>query len=189
MKVDMGAKQYVGIDLSWDYDKRELTCSMDEYINTALQELQHAIPKQHYKVPSKHTQPNYGCKVQYVKDKIEDALPADKIKYIQKVIGKFLFMARAVNNTLLHALNELASKAAKGTTSTWDEAIFLLNYISSNKRPRTRFSASDMVLQIDSDASFQVCLQARSRVGGSHYLGSKDNKQFNAPIEVIAKVI
>ena len=46
-----------------------------------------------------------------------------------------------------------------------------------------------MILHIDSDASFQVCAQARSRVGGYHYLGSKDGTLFNAPIEIIAKVI
>ena len=36
MKVDMESKQYVGIDLEWDYTDRMLTCSMDEYIKTAL---------------------------------------------------------------------------------------------------------------------------------------------------------
>ena len=56
---------------------------MDEYIDKALQEIQHTIPKQHYKGPSKHVQPNYGCKVQYVEEVNERSLPADKIKYIQ----------------------------------------------------------------------------------------------------------
>lgn len=41
MKLDLDAKQYVGIDLEWDYEARTLTCSMDEYIDTALSELQH----------------------------------------------------------------------------------------------------------------------------------------------------
>ena len=36
MKVDMDTKQYVGIDLEWDYVNRTLNCSMDEYISTAL---------------------------------------------------------------------------------------------------------------------------------------------------------
>ena len=35
MKVDMEAKQYVGIDLQWDYTNRTLDCSMDEYVETA----------------------------------------------------------------------------------------------------------------------------------------------------------
>ena len=46
-----------------------------------------------------------------------------------------------------------------------------------------------MILQVDSDAAFQVSPQARSRAGGYHYLGSRDNTQFNAPILVMSKVI
>ena len=46
-----------------------------------------------------------------------------------------------------------------------------------------------MILHVESDDANLVCPQARSRAGGYHYLGSKDNTQFNAPIEVIAKVI
>ena len=162
---------------------------MDDYIDMALLELQHTLLSQHFKSPSKHTLPNYGCKVQYVEPDESHPLPAEKIKYIQKVIGKFLFLARAVDNTQLHALNELASKVAKGTVNTLEAATHLLNYIASNPRPRTRYQASDMTLQVDSDASFQVCNQARSRAGGLNYLTSTDNTTFNAPIEVIAKVI
>ena len=189
MKLDMQAKQYVGIDLSWDYTKRTLTCSMDEYIETALKELQHATPKQHHKGPSKHTPPDYGSRIQYISDDTSSPLTSERIKHIQKIIGKFLFMARALDNTLLHALNELACQVTKGTTSTLAAATYLLNYIASNPKPRIRYYASDMILHIDSDASFQVCPQARSRAGGYHYLGSKDGTLFNAPIEVIAKVI
>jgi hypothetical protein len=189
MKTDMDAKQYVGINLEWDYQLRTLICSMDDYIDTALQELQHVMPKQHYKSPSKHIQPVYGAKIQYVEEDTTPSLSPEKIKHVQKVIGKFLFMARAVDNTQLHALNELARKASKGTEATLAAATHLLNYIASNNRPRICYQASDMVLQIDSDASFQVCEQARSRAGGYHYLGSNDNQLFNAPIDILAKVI
>ena len=56
----------MGIDLEWEYSARTLTCSMDEYIETALQELQHVAPKQGYKGPSKAIQPQYGSAIQYV---------------------------------------------------------------------------------------------------------------------------
>ena len=65
----------------------------------------------------------------------------------------------------------------------------LLNHIASNPKPKIRFQASDMILQIDSDAAFQVRPEARSRAGGYLYLGSRDNNLFNAPILVLAKVI
>ena len=94
-----------------------------------------------------------------------------------------------MDNTQLHALNELARTVSKGTSDTMEAAIHLLNYIATHNRPRICYKASDMILQIDSDASFQVCEQARSRAGGYHFLGSHDNTTFNAPIEVLAKVI
>ena len=98
-------------------------------------------------------------------------------------------MARALDNTLLHALNELARKAANATEKVLAATKYLLNYIASNSTPRIQFRAGDMILHIDSDAAFQVCDKARSRAGGYHYLGSKDGTQFYAPIEIIAKVI
>ena len=38
-KVDYTPKQYIGIHLQWDYDKREVICSMEEYVAKALEEL------------------------------------------------------------------------------------------------------------------------------------------------------
>ena len=49
--------------------------------------------------------------------------------------------------------------------------------------------ASDVILQIDSDAAFRVCEQARSRAEEHSYLSSKDGEVFNAPITVSATVI
>jgi len=46
-----------------------------------------------------------------------------------------------------------------------------------------------MILQVDSDAAFNVRPKGRSRAGGYHYLGSKNNDMFNAPILVLSKVI
>jgi hypothetical protein len=36
MKIDWEGKRYVGIDLKWDYKKREVLCSMDGYVEAAL---------------------------------------------------------------------------------------------------------------------------------------------------------
>jgi len=118
MTVDTKAKQYVGIALEWDYDKRELTCSMDEYVESALKEFQHAMPRQHHYGPSKMEARDYGAKVQYVKHDDTAPLNADQIKHIQRVVGKFLFLARAIDCTMLHALNEIACASTKGTQST-----------------------------------------------------------------------
>ena len=45
-------------------------------------------------------------------------------------------MARAIDNTQLHALNELARTVSKGTSETMEAAIHLLNYIAAHNCPR-----------------------------------------------------
>jgi hypothetical protein len=56
---------------------------MDGYVEQALKELQQAVPKQHYKGPTKIERPNYGVKVQYVKHDTTAVLSAEQIKCIQ----------------------------------------------------------------------------------------------------------
>jgi hypothetical protein len=104
------AKQSVGITLDWNYDDGELICSMPGYVAQALKELEHASPPSHYKGPSKIDRPDYGVKVQYVKeDLLTKQLTAEQIKFLQRVTGNFLFYARAIDNTMLHAINDIAS--------------------------------------------------------------------------------
>jgi hypothetical protein len=90
---------------------------------------------------------------------------------------------------MLHALNKIAIATTNGTEKTAAAVAYFLNYCASNPEPSLSYRASDMILSIDSDAAYLVEPQARSRMGGYHYLGNKDGKLFNAPIHVLAKVI
>ena len=47
MKLDLDAKQHVGIDLQWDHEACTLICSTDECIDATPSELQHPRPKPH----------------------------------------------------------------------------------------------------------------------------------------------
>ena len=114
-------------------------------------------------------------------------LNKEQIKYIERVTGKFLYYGRAVDNTMLHALNEIAS--AGNTEDTLKATKHFLNYASSNPGSEIIYRASDMILNIESDAAYLVFPGARSRAGGYHYLGTKDSTLFNGPILVLAKVI
>lgn len=189
MTCDMDGKQYVGMHLQWNYDTREVICSMNQYIQDALSELEETKPKQHFKGPSKSPSINYGAKIQYIEDDTSAPLTPGQIKFIQRVIGKFLFMARAVDNTLLHALNDLACQVSNGTQKTWEATQHVLNYIACNRTPTIRYRASDMILEAESDAAFDVTPDARSRAAGYIYLGSDDNTQFNAPVHVLSKTV
>ena len=189
MKVDYDGKRYVGVDLEWDYENRQVLCSMDGYVEEALKEFTHTKPRQHYKSPSKMTRPDYGAKVQYVKEDNSRKLTPKEIKFIQQVTGKFLFYARAVDPTMLHALNEIAMATVNGTEATLKATVHFLNYAASNPNAKLRYIASDMVLHVDSDAAYLVASQARSRAGGYHWMGNHDGKLHNGPVLVLAKVI
>ena len=74
MTLDMEGKKYIGLDLDWDYIARTVTLSMDGYVIEALAELKHLAPKQHYYGPSKMERPDYGAKIQYVKEDTTEKL-------------------------------------------------------------------------------------------------------------------
>ena len=77
----------------------------------------------------------------------------------------------------------------KGTQTSWKAVQRFLNYAASNQDAKISFRASDMLYKIGSDAAYLVCPEARSRAGGYHYLGNKDDNLFNGPIYVLAKII
>jgi hypothetical protein len=103
--------------------------------------------------------------------------------------GKFLYTARAVDNTMLHALNELCIAATKGTKQTGEALEFFLNYCSLNQSAEIIHQASEMILTVHSDAAFLVAARTRSRAAGYHFFGNNDGKLFNGPIFVLAKII
>jgi len=188
-KVDTDAKQYVGIQLQWDYVKRTVRLSMPGYIKQALAELEHQGSTRQYHAPSKYTQPNYGSRVQYARVDTTNILTKDKITYIQRVLGKLLYYARAVDPTMLHAINDISISATKGTGAVMEATVHLLNYAHTHPDAGIIYRASDMVLHVDSDAAYLVAPQARSRAGGYHYLSDKKGSVFNGPVLTIAKVI
>ena len=189
MSIDWDGKRYVGIDLQWDYENGDLYCSMPGYITSALQEFKHPPPTQPVYGPSKVDPVDYGAKIQYVKEDTSPPLTAKQIKFIQQVTGKLLFYARAIDPTMLHALNEIAMNTVKGTQRTMAATKHLLNYVATNPDAVLRYQKSDMILHVDSDAAYLVCPEARSRAGGYHYLNNKQGTIINTPIYVLAKVI
>jgi hypothetical protein len=92
LKVDWAAEQYIGIHLKWNYIDREVLISMDGYVEQALKEFNHIKPKQQHLGPSKIERPDYGAKVQYVKEDITAGLNDEQTKFVQPVTGKFLYM-------------------------------------------------------------------------------------------------
>jgi hypothetical protein len=162
---------------------------MPGYLGTALLELQHDTPKQHHYAPSSYTTPAYGRKVQLTKIDTSASMTAAQTKRLERVVGKFLYCARALDDTLMHSLNDLATAKSEGTQATMEELTKVLNYAASNPNPTKLYRASDMILNVDSDAAYLVASKARSRAGGFHWLGNADGTLLNGSILVIAKIL
>ena len=189
--IDWTGDRYCGVYLKWDYTNRSVTLSIPDYVNAALHEFQHPQPKRPYHAPSHWTRPDYGAKQQMTTPDISEPMSTDAAKLLQRVVGKFLFYARAVDPTMLHILNNLASAQTHGTQHTVDTMTYFLNYCATHPDASITYTASDMILRLHSDASYLSENQARSRIGGHFYLGFLpiSDKRLNGPILAIAKIL
>ena len=191
IEEDWEGRKYVGLTFDWDYDKREVHLSVPGYVPKALHRFQHIAPKHRQQQPHKHNIPNYGAKQQFAKiESDEPILGDDDKKYIQQVLGTFLFYARAVDSTMLVALSAIASEQATPTESTMNKVKLFLDFAASQEEAIVTYRASDMVLAIHSDASYLSEPKARSRAGGHFFMSSdSENPANNGAVLNIAQII
>ena len=79
-------------------------------------------------------------KRQYAKE--PDTLPIlnpTGIKYVQSVVGSLLYYSRAVDLTMLPALNEIAAVQARPTRDTLEKCEMLLDYAATIQTLRSDF--------------------------------------------------
>jgi hypothetical protein len=91
-------------------------------------------------------------------------------KFIQEVIGVFLFYGRAVDSTMLTALSAIASAEAEPTDETMTPCKQFLDYAATHQDAIITYKKSDMVLVVHSDTSYLSEPKARSRAGGHIFL-------------------
>jgi hypothetical protein len=72
---------------------------------------------------------------------------------------------------MLMALSTIASKQSKGTEHTMTKTKQLLDYLATHPDAMVRFHASDMILNIHSDASYLSEANAHSRACGHFFMG------------------
>jgi hypothetical protein len=87
-------------------------------------------------------------------------------------------------------INVLESEQSKATEVTANKVIKLLNYCNTHPETKIRYHASEMILHIQSDASYLSENEAKSRAGGFFYMGSDtktDTKLTNGAILIISK--
>ena len=73
---------------------------------------------------------------------------------------------------MLVALGSIATKQSNGTEATAEACTNFLNYAATHPDATLRYTASDMVLHNNTDASYLSESEARSRAGGFFFLSS-----------------
>ena len=134
--------------------------SMPGYVQEALLYFQHLSQVVKCYSPSPYTAPVYGRKTQMAKIDTTKPLRKQQIKLLQQVCGKFLYYARAVDCTMLHALNDLATRTHNGTQETAKALTHFLNYCAANSDAVVEYQASDMILHNHSDAAYLIASEA-----------------------------
>ncbi len=116
---------------------------------------------------------HFSAKKQYATQESKPPLLDDKAKrFIQQVCGKFLFLGRAVDSTLLYPISTIASQSSKPTKDTMRQTLQLLDYLATQEDTILSYHASDMVLVFHSNASYLSKPKACSEAGGHFFLSS-----------------
>jgi hypothetical protein len=179
------------MNLDWDYTGRIVHVSMLDYVPEALARFQHKPPHTPQYQPYLHIKPTYGATAQYTKDVNTTPLLDKKgKKYIQEVIGTFLYYARCVNSTMLTALGSLATQQANPTTNTKKMVHQFLDYAVTHPEAIITYQASNMVLPGHSNASYMSETNARSQAGGHFFMSNNDAlPPNNGAVLTIAQII
>ncbi len=106
-------------------------------------------------------------KKQYATQESKAPLLDDKAnRFIQQVCGKFLFLSRAVDSTILCPISAIASQSSKPSEDTMRQTLQLLNYLAMQEDSLLSYYASNMVLAVHSNVSYLSKPKAQSQAGG-----------------------
>ena len=99
-------------------------------------------------------------------------------------------MREQSTETMLVVLSTIASQQAYPTKETMRNTLKCLDYVATHQDAILTYSASNMVLNVHSDASYWVEPKARSRAGGHFYMSSNStHSEDNGAVLNIAKIM
>ena len=197
--VDWTGNNFCGLTMYWQYDKGYVDVSMPKYIPQVLERFKHKKGENLQYSPHQHVPIKFGAKRQYaIEDDNTTLLDKNGIKYVQQVVGSLLYYARAIDSTILPALNTIGSEQAKPKQNTKKKCVRLLDYVATYPNAFLRFHSSDMQLIVNSDAAYLVLPGAKSRIAGYFRMGDESfsgncpdssRRTPNAPILVECKTL
>ena len=72
------------------------------------------------------------------------------------MVGSFLYYARALDASMLPAINEISRSQSQPTMATKEKCQRVIYYANTYKDVSIRYHASDIVLHVDSDVAYLV---------------------------------
>ena len=174
IKVDWSGRKYLGFNITFAADNKSVSLDMPDYIPKVHQRFQARIKHGRGAAsPAVYIPPAYGTHSQMTE--VDDSSPATpaETKEVQEIVGCIMFYARAVDGTMLTAVNHIASEMKDTTQQVTDMTDRLLAYTVEYPNNALVLTACDMILHVQTDASYLSRSGARSVVGGLEYLGNK----------------
>ena len=103
---------------------------MPGYVKEALHNFQQPNPIQTQHYPHKWNPPNYGSTAPQLTHKTPESpkLAPPEFNTVQQVVGTFLYYMRAVDPTILVALNSIAAENANSIEATAKAVTQMINY-------------------------------------------------------------
>ena len=147
--------------------------SLPNYVKNTLQRLQHKLPSSPQYSPQHHIPVNFSKKGERQYATASDTSPLlspKETRWIQSIVGSFLYYCRAIDCTLNTALNDIAITQASPTEDTKKKCLRLMDYVATYPDAYIRYHASEMILNVDSDAAYLVLPKAKSRIAGFFHL-------------------
>jgi hypothetical protein len=194
VEEDWSGGLYCGINLEWNYDQGYVDSDMYKYTMKNLKKYNHEKPRKPTDCPYEPYPKKYGAASQDIlPEDTSEPLDKEGLKFVQQVVGSFLYLGHAIDNTLLMGLNAIANEQSTPTKMTKERVLHLLDYLATHPHAIVRFYKSDMILNVHSDASYLSAPKARSRAAGYYFLGSlpKDGQPIplNGAIHVLCTLL
>ncbi len=195
LHVDKEGTEYLGLgiefgcEMHYGVPTKVCTLTMPDYVERGL--LRFGVSKAvQAKSPVVYVPPDFGSKIDIVKDEEPVVISPEATKRIQQIVGYFLYYARALDSTVLYSVTAIASAQARPTASLLVAVDRLLAYLRSSPPVSVRYWASPMHLIAYSDASYNSAIDARSRAGGYVFLGDMTHpERLNGPIYCMSSLL
>jgi hypothetical protein len=192
LTTDWDCKSYLGMNIVFKEDHSDVSISIPGYVERAIKRFLPENSTNTRKSPSIYISYKFSENNSEF-DQLDPDPKVDNLefKWLQQLVGTFLYYARAVDPSIIVAVTKLASELSQATKATIKKATHLLEYMNTYPNASIRYRPSTMKIIGQSDASYLSESHARSRWGYLFYcqlLNPENDYDINGTIECMSLV-